>query len=213
MMESFITKRQKQLLQIIYDYFKNTGYPPTFQEMRDKLGVVSNQSVIDLLNKLKEQNIIRKEESAARGIAILPAGYDILDKPPLAPFLGITSAGLPIQTLEIPGEWQSISKDVSQLADRVFLLRISGDSMINAGIDDGDVVLVKSQKEFSSGDIVLAQVEDEATVKRFISDDKPPFIYLKPENSAYDIIPFSNEMKLEGKVISVLKRGYWRSVK
>jgi len=212
-MVSGITKRQKQLLQIIYDYIKNTGYPPTFQEMRDKLGVVSNQSIIDLLTKLEKQNIIRKEESAARGIAILPLGYNILDKPPLAPFLGVTSAGLPIQTLEIPGEWQSISKDVSQLADRVFLLRISGDSMINAGIDDGDVVLVKSQKEFTSGDIVLAQVEDEATVKRFVSDDKPPFIYLKPENPEYEVIPFSNAMRLEGKVISVLKGGYWKSVK
>lgn len=208
-----ITERQKQLLGVIYDYIKNTGYPPTFQEMREGLGVVSNQSIVDLLSKLEKMSVIRKDESAARGIAILPLGYEILDRPPLAPFLGITSAGLPIQALEIPGEWQPISRDVAQLADQVFLLRISGDSMINAGIDDGDVVLVKAQKEFASEDIVLAKIEDEATVKRFISDDKPPYIYLKPENPNYETIPFTNEMRLEGKIISVLKGSYWKPVK
>ncbi len=207
------TKRQKELLNVIYDYIKNTGYPPTFQEMREELGVVSNQSIIDLLSKLEQRKMIKKDEVTARGIAILPFGYDSLDRPPLAPFLGIASAGLPIQTLEIPGEWRPISKDVSQLDDKVFLLKISGDSMINAGIDDGDVILVKAQREFASGDIVLARVDDEATVKRFVSDDKPPFIYLKPENPNYNEIPFTHEMKLEGKVISVLKGGYWRSVK
>lgn len=207
-----ITKRQKELLSIIYNYIKNEGYPPTFEEMREKLNVSSNQSVIDLLNKLEKQKIIKRNPSIARSIVILPIGYRILDKPPLVAFLGISSAGAPIDAIEISGDWQQLSTDVAKLSDEVFLLKISGDSMINAGIDNGDVVLVKRDKEFVSGSIVLARIGDEVTVKRFISDDKPPYIYLKPENPKYDVIPATHEMKLEGKIISVLKNGYWKPI-
>lgn len=207
-----ITPRQKDLLSIIYRYIESEGYPPTFEEMRKKLNVSSNQSVIDLLNKLERNKILKRNESIARSIAILPIGYEILGKPRLAPFLGITSAGAPISAIEITGEWQTLSPNVSRLKDDVFILKVSGDSMINAGIDDGDLVLVKTEKEFVSGTVVLAQINDEATIKRFISDDKPPYIYLKPENPKYDVIPATDKMTLKGKVISVLKEGYWRPI-
>ncbi|MDO9027351.1 MAG: transcriptional repressor LexA [Candidatus Roizmanbacteria bacterium] len=207
-----ITPRQKDLLSIIYNYIKSEGYSPTFEEMRERLKVSSNQSVIDLLVKLDKNKFIKKNEAIARSIAILPLGYQILGKPPMAPFLGITSAGAPINAIEVSGNWQQISPSVAQLADKVFLLKISGDSMINAGIDDGDMVLVKTEKEFISGNIVLARINDEVTIKRFVSDDKPPYIYLKPENPKYDVIPATDQMKLEGKVISILKEGYWRPV-
>lgn len=207
-----ITKRQKDLLLILYQYISNSGYPPTFEEMREKLGVSSNQSVVDLLRKLEEKHLIRKSESLARGIAIRPLGCEVLGKPALAPFLGTTTAGLPTEPIEISGEWQSVSSDTAILSDQVFLLKISGDSMINAGIDNGDLVLVKSQKEFSSGDIVLADVDGESTIKRFVSDDKPPYVYLKPENPNYPLIPAKDDMKMKGKVISVFKKGYWKKI-
>lgn len=207
-----MTKRQVQLLEIIYAYIENTGYPPSFEEMREQLEVASNQSVIDLLTKLEKGKLIKRNETQARSITILPLGYKLLKKPSLVPYLGVTSAGLPLQTVEISGQWETISSEIEKLEENIFLLRISGDSMINAGIDNGDLVLVKSDKEFSSGDIVLARVGDEATVKRFISEDKPPYIYLKPENPSYSIIPFTNEMEIQGKVISVLKKGQWKSI-
>jgi len=208
-----ITKRQKQLLSIVYEYIKDVGYPPTFEEMRERLQVVSNQSVIDLLEKLGKNRIIKRGDSVARSIAILPLGYEILGSPPLVAFLGATSAGSPIEAVEISGEWQEFSGNVSQLKGNVFLLKISGDSMINAGIDNNDIVLVKSEKEFISGDIVLANNNGESTVKRFVSDDKPPYVYLKPENPKYPVIPFTEEMELKGKVISILKNGYWKPIK
>lgn len=211
-MKSSITARQKDLLSILYSFINDTGYPPTFEEMREALKVSSNQSVVDLLAKLEEKEIIKKNEGLARGIAILPLGYKILDQPPLVAFLGITKAGIPIEPIAISGEWRQISQDTSILNGDVFLLKISGDSMINAGIDDGDVVLVKSEKEFISGDIVLADMDGESTVKKFISDDKPPFIYLKPENPKYQVIPVTDNMRLKGKVISILKNGYWKSM-
>lgn len=212
-MKKAITSRQKELLLIIYQYIKDTGYPPTFAEMKDRLGVASNQSVIDLLTKLKKQRILKKNESAARGIAILPMGYEILGKPPLVAFLGFTSAGSPMETIEISGEWERMGSDTAKLKDEVYLLKISGDSMINASIEDGDVVLVQKQKEFVSGDIVLAQIGSESTVKRFISQDKAPYVYLKPENPNYPNILFKDDTRLEGKVISILKDGYWKPIK
>lgn len=207
-----ITKRQKEMLSVVYSYIKDTGYPPTFEEMREGLGVSSNQSVVDLLNKLEEKSFIKRNESAARGIVILPIGYELLDKPPLVAFLGVTSAGAPIEPIEISGEWQQVSPEAALLREEIFLLKIHGDSMINAGIDDGDVVLVKSEKEFVSGHIVLADIDGEKTIKRFISDDQPPFVYLKPENPKYTVIPATDKMRLVGRVISVLKNGYWKSV-
>lgn len=210
--KSALTERQKQLLEVIYKYIKNTGYPPSFEEMKDSLGVVSNQSVIDLLIKLEGHKLIKRNESQARGIVILPLGYEILGKPPLIPFLGVSHAGSPITAFEIQGEWQQLSPQVAKLEDDVFILRVSGDSMINAGIDDGDKVLVRTQKEFSSGDIVLADVDGESTIKRFISEDKPPYLYLKPENPNHEIIYFTEKVTLKGKVISINKRGQWMPV-
>lgn len=212
-MNGKITKRQKDLLEIIYHYIKNEGYPPTFEEMRIRLNVSSNQSIIDLLAKLERQKYIKRNESMARSITILPLGCKILKKSLLAPFLGATAAGIPLEPIEISGEWQTVSDDTSLLKDEVFLLKIKGDFMINAGIDNGDVVLVKSEKEFVSGDIVLANIGDKKTVKRFISEDKPPYLYLKPENPKYEIIYFTEDVTLKGKVISIMKNGQWKGVK
>ncbi len=211
-MQNTITERQKQLLEVIYDFCVSTGYPPTFEEMRENLGVSSNQSIVDLLEKLRRSGYIKKD-SGARSLAILHMGYTAIGRPSLAPILGTTTAGLPAESIEIAGEWRPVSADVSKFAEDIFILKISGDSMINAGIDDGDAVLVQTMKEFVSGDIVFAEVGDEGTVKRFMSDDKPPYVYLKPENPNYQNILFTDDVRLKGKIISVLKGKSWQSVK
>ena len=207
-MKKVITERQKELLEIIYDFSASSGYPPTFEEMRENLGVSSNQSIVDLLEKLRKGGYIKKD-SGARSLAILHLGYGAIGRPALAPVLGTTTAGLPAEAIEIAGEWRSISSDVARFAEDVFMLKISGDSMINAGIDDGDAVLVQTMKEFVSGDIVFAEIGDEGTVKRFMSDDKPPYVYLKPENPNYKNILFTDDVRLKGKVISILKKSQW----
>lgn len=211
-MEHKTTPRQKQLLEIIYDFVRDTGYPPSFEEMRGSLGVVSNQSIVDLLGKLCRSGYIKKD-SGARSLAILHLGYTAIGRPALAPILGTTTAGLPAESIEIAGDWHVLSADVARFAGDLCMLRISGDSMINAGIDDGDAVLVQTMKEFVSGDIVFAEIGAEGTVKRFMSDDKPPYVYLKPENPNHQNILFTDEVRLKGKVISVLKSKQWQSVK
>lgn len=211
-MKKAITERQKQLLEVIYDFCASTGYPPTFEEMRENLGVSSNQSIVDLLEKLSRDGYIKKD-SGARSLAVLHLGYTAIGRPALAAVLGTTTAGLPAESIEITGAWHPVSADVAKFAEDVFMLKISGDSMINAGIDDGDAVLVQTMKEFVSGDIVFAEIGDEGTVKRFMSDDKPPYVYLKPENPNYKNILFTDDVRLKGKVISVLKSERWQSVK
>lgn len=213
MTRSALTERQKQLLEVIYKYITDTGYPPSFEEMKNSLAVASNQSIIDLLIRLENQKLIKRNESQARSITILPLGFSALGQPPLVPFLGVSHAGSTIVSAEINGEWQTMSSDLKRLSDEVFILKISGDSMINAGINDGDKILVQSKKEFVSGDIVLADVDGESTVKRFISDDNPPYIYLKPENPNYEVIPFTDRMRLIGKVISVVKGDQMQGVR
>jgi len=212
-MEVCLTKRQNELLDLIYKYIKDTGYPPTFDEMREGLNVRSNQSVIDLLFKLEKVGAVKKNSSSARGIAILPLGYRLLNQPALAPYLGAASAGAPVQAIELPGNWMPVSKDLERLMEDVFIMKVNGDSMINAGIDNGDLVLIRPQNEFVSGDIVLANIGDEVTVKRFMSTDAPPYTYLKPENPKYEIILFTDEVSLSGKVISILKKDYWMTIK
>ncbi|MDD3531191.1 MAG: transcriptional repressor LexA [Candidatus Pacebacteria bacterium] len=210
-MKNGVTERQKELLQVIYDFMTNSGFPPTFEEMRENLGVASNQSVTDLLEKLRKGGCVKKEPGA-RSIAITNLGYQTIGRPPLAPMLGTTTAGLPAEAIRVSGEWRTLSNEVSRLVEEMFMLKIAGDSMVNAGIDDGDAILVQTKKEFISGDIVYAEIGDEGTVKRFISEDKPPYVYLKPENPKYQNILFTDETILKGKVVSVLKGSQWQAI-
>lgn len=211
-MKQGITKRQKELLSIIYQYIGDSGYPPTFEDMRAGLGVASNQSVVDLLKKLKSGGYVKRDEGA-RSIAVLPLGYEALGEPPFAPFLGATSAGALTHAFAIDGEWMKMPSahydSIERLQANVFVLRVNGDSMINAGINDGDRVLVQEKKEFLSGDIVLAYDGDDATIKRFMSVDEAPYIFLQPENPKYDKILFTDNMRMTGKVVSVLRAGEW----
>ena len=102
---------------------------------------------------------------------------------------------------------------LQKLGEGVSLFKAKDDSMIGIGIDDKDLVLVQSSKEFSTGNIVLADVDGETTIKRFISDDKPPYLYLKPENPSYKIIYFNESIELKGKIIAVIKNGQLKQIK
>lgn len=209
-----ITKRQKDLLSLIYEYIQTSGYPPTFEEMREGLKVKSNQSVVDLLAKLTEARYLKRDEGA-RSLTVLPLGYEALGKPLLAPFIGAVSAGMPIEAIPVHGQWKaipSVHDNLHRLQEEVFMLRVHGDSMINAGIDDGDAVLVQTKKEFISGEVVLAQIGDSVTIKRFISQDKPPYVFLKPENPKYEILLIDDDTELKGKVISIFKQDGWKSI-
>lgn len=204
-MNNDITQKQKKVLEFIYETIKLSGYPPTLVEIKKMLGVSSNQSVLNFLNSLENKGYIKKEENIARGLKILPLGFKILEKDLLVPIAGKSAAGAYIETVETFGEWMTlpgaIEKEiVKQTKEDVFVIQVHGDSMINAGINNADVLLVKKTREFKSGDIVVARNEDGTTVKRFIAEADGRS-YLKPENPAYKNIPIFEDTIFDGKVI------------
>jgi repressor LexA len=201
--EEGLTKRQKQTLMFIYKSIRSCGFPPTLENLREELGVSSNQAVLDLLKILENKKYIKKKEGMARGLKITQKGYDELKVSTYVPMVGVTSAGPFMETLEQYGEWKRLSGEIAKLTDKVGLFKVNGDSMVGAGINDGDIVVVKEDSEFKNGDIVLARNEDGTTIKRFVSANGKT--YLAPENPKYDKIPITPETRLVGKVISKLE--------
>lgn len=194
-----ITVRQAQVLKFIYKSISDSGYPPTLAELRDELDVSSNQAVLDILKILEDKGYIEKAEGMARGLRILDKGIQELGLKQMVPVAGVSAAGPYMQTYEI-NEWKVIDDVQITSSDR--LVRIAGDSMIGAGIEDGDIVVIREAKEFKNGDIVLARNDDETTVKRFVHDNGK--VYLKPENPKHKNIPIYPETRLLGKVVSIL---------
>jgi repressor LexA len=206
-MSKNITQKQKRVLEKIYNNIKSQGFPPTLANLREELNVSSNQAVLNFLKSLETKGYIKREEGQARGIKILPLGFKILGKDPLVPLAGTSSAGAYVESFaDVFGNWLTLpnkiikNEEIKQSQEDVFIIKVYGDSMINAGINDGDILLVKKTKEFKSGDIVVARSDDGTTVKRFIAESDGR-AYLKPENPAYKIMPIFEETVFDGKVI------------
>lgn len=210
-MKSYLTQKQKKVLEIVYDSIQSSGFPPTLADLKDELGVSSNQSVLNFLEILEKKECIKREEGQARGIKILPLGYKEIEREPLLRLAGYSAAGpylesfvdtftfLPIATKVLENE------KINEAKEQVFIIQVIGDSMINAGIGDGDKLLIRESKEYKSGDIVLAQTDAGMTVKRFIADGGKR--YLQPENPAYEkMIIIPGEVKFKGKFILNLSK-------
>jgi repressor LexA len=210
-MTSYLTQKQKKVLEMIYNSIYASGFPPTLADLKDELGVSSNQSVLNFLEILEKKECIKREEGQARGIQILPLGYKEIAKDPLVKMAGYSAAGPYIQSFAEPFIFFPIAakvienEKINQAKDDVFIIQVMGDSMINAGIDDGDNLLIKKSKEYKSGDIVLAETDNGATVKRFIAEGGKR--YLQPENPNYErMVVIPGEVKFNGKVILNLSK-------
>jgi len=198
-----ISERQKELLEFIYSYLENSGYPPLLEDMRVALKVTSNQAVLDLLNALEKKNLVKRDGSA-RSIVIKPLGYDAMGKQPLVKVAGTSAAGPVIQAIE-QNEWIKMPSGYEKLSlEKTFVVKIAGNSMIEAGIYDGDAVLIRDERYYKSGDIVLARNSDGVTLKRFINNDSRT--YLKPENPTCRNIPITHDTIFLGKMIAKLER-------
>ncbi|PIX92012.1 repressor LexA [Candidatus Kuenenbacteria bacterium CG_4_10_14_3_um_filter_39_14] len=203
-MEQKLTQKQKIVLELIYNTIKSEGFPPSLVDLKKELGVSSNQAVLNFLRILEKKGFIKRKEGQARSIQILPMGFKVLGKKQLLPLVGDTSAGPFTESFGDFRKFQEIPSNAMLnervlTSDEVFLLQVHGDSMINANIDDGDVLLIQKIREFKNGDIVVARSDEGTTVKRFVVDGGKT--YLKPENPAYKIIPIYPETYFDGKVI------------
>lgn len=199
--ECLINNRQKQILKHIKDTLRSKGYPPSVREIGEAVGLSSSSTVHGHLAKLEELGFIKRDPTKPRAI-------DVLDEAPWRqksltpiPLIGKVTAGQPILAIENIEETYPLPTELVGEAE-TFMLTVQGDSMINAGILDGDLIIVRVQRSAYNGDIIVAMIDEEATVKRFYKEHDR--IRLQPENPAYEPI-FSRDVTILGKVIGVFR--------
>jgi repressor LexA len=199
-----LTTRQQQIMAMIRDWVGRHGYPPTMREIGAAVGLASPSSVAHQLKSLEELGLIRRDARGSRAVDIretLPEPVT-RDSDVRVPLVGAIAAGTPILADEQVEEELTLPQSLVGHG-RLFALRVKGDSMIEAAICDGDLVVVRQQQVAENGDIVAAMIDGEATVKAFRRTGHR--IDLLPRNPAYDVIPGNNAVIL-GKVVSVLRR-------
>ena len=163
-----LTPRQRQIFEYIKQEVRTKNYPPSVREIGEAVGLSSSSTVHAHLAKLEEKGLIRRDPSKPRAIVILEDDHAPAYIPEVVPvpLLGQVTAGEPIIAEQNIEEYFPLPKMMVH-QDTVFLLRVRGDSMIDAGILDGDYVIVRQQSSANNGEIVVAMLENEATVKRF----------------------------------------------
>ncbi|KZZ82742.1 transcriptional repressor LexA [Bacillus sp. SJS] len=203
---SKLSKRQQDILEFIKQEVKSKGYPPSVREIGLAVGLASSSTVHGHLARLENKGLIRRDPTKPRAIEILneDLGMEIPRNEVInVPIIGKVTAGLPITAVENIEEYFPLPERLASPDDQVFMLEIVGNSMIEAGILDGDLVVVRQQQSANNGDIVVAMTEDdEATVKRFFKEKD--YIRLQPENSSMEPIILRN-VSILGKVIGVYR--------
>ena len=188
-----LTKKQSEVLKFVKEFMVSHGYPPTVREIGEALGLSSPATTHSHLKGLEEKGYIRKNGSKNRAIELLvdneyaKKNEDIVE----VPLLGKITAGNPIEAIENPGEYFSLPAYLIPKQKEVFTLKVSGESMINAGIYDGDIVIVERCNTARNGEIVVAMTdENEVTLKTFYKEDG--YFRLQPENDTMKPFIFKN---------------------
>lgn len=201
-----LTERQKDVLDVIKKYIANNGYPPTVREIGDILGLSSPATIQAHFDNLEKKGYIKKKENLNRTIELLVENEYTNDRDDIItiPLLGKATAGSPIEAIENPDEFFKIPSEFIPKNKSIFALNVCGDSMINAGIFDNDIVLVEKNSSANNGDIVVAMNNDnEVTIKRFFKE-KDHF-RLQPENDYMNPI-ILNDVTIIGKVIGLYRK-------
>mgnify|MGYP005757096745 FL=1 len=200
-----LTDKQQQILEFIKHRILEKGYPPAVREICQAVHLRSTSSVHSHLETLERKGYIRRDPTKPRAIEIIDDDFNLARREIIhIPIVGTITAGEPILAVENIEDYFPMQPDFISSRD-TFMLHVRGESMINAGIMDGDLVIVQQQPTADNGDIVVAMIDDSATVKRFYKEDG--HYRLQPENDAMDpiIVP---EVSVIGKVI-----GLYRSMK
>ncbi len=201
-MAKMMSARQEQILDFITTEVRHKGYPPSVREIGSAVGLLSSSTVHAHLRKLEELGYIRRDPTKPRAIELLGADDSAMPEVVSVPVLGQVTAGEPILAVENIEEYFPLPKEYGERD--VFMLRIKGDSMIEAGIYDRDYVVIQKQPTAKNGEIIVGMVDnDEATVKRFFHEGDR--IRLQPENSSMAPI-YANEVKILGKIIGLYRR-------
>jgi repressor LexA len=205
LMELNLTKRQQEIFDFIKRYSAKYGYPPTVRDIGKAVGLASSSTVHAHLSNLEKIGLLRRDPSKPRAIELLDRATDAVKNivsPNGLPLVGQVAAGQPVLAEENIEEYVDVPTAVGG-EEGEFVLRIKGESMKDAGILEGDLVVVRPQDVATDGDVVVALVGEEATVKRFFKE--ADHIRLQPENVAMEPIR-SKEVKVLGKVVGLLRR-------
>ena len=192
-------ERQARILQFIKQELEHHNYPPSVREICDAVNLKSTSTVHKHLQELEERGLIRRDPTKPRALEVLD---NPLSKGRSVPLVGRVTAGEPILAEENIEDYLVMPQDLLG-RDNVFALRVEGESMINAGIYSGDFIFVREQPDASNGEIVVAMIEGEATVKRLYKETK--HIRLQPENDAMAPI-IVREASVLGKVVGLFRQ-------
>jgi len=205
-MENELTERQKEVFEFLKDFLREKGFPPTLREIASHFGLRGPKAPQKTLNILEKKGYIRKVPGGSRAIEILSYPQFSLTQILPIPIIGRVKAGEPILAIENIEGYINLDRSLVSSKD-VFLLRVQGDSMIDAHIQDGDFALVKPQPNAENGQIVVALIEDEATIKRIFK--KRDLIRLEPANSKMEPIVIKKGEKkvtIVGKVVGIFRK-------
>ena len=201
-----LTARQEYILKILKQLIAKNGYPPTVREIGEKANLNSPATIHFHLTKLEEKGYIKKDNSKNRTIEILVPNEYIEKEESVVdvPLLGKVTAGSPIEAIETPDEYFSLPANLVNSKKEVFTLKVSGESMINVGIYDGDILIVEKQNTANNGDTVVAMNSDnEVTVKTFYKENG--YFRLQPENDYLEPIILKN-VTILGKAIGLYRK-------
>ncbi|MGE7672687.1 transcriptional repressor LexA [Lysinibacillus sp. NPDC094403] len=200
-----VSKRQEAILEFIKEEVRAKGYPPSVREIGEAVGLASSSTVHGHLARLEQKGLIRRDPTKPRAIEILEPEDSIQKQHVIhVPLVGKVTAGSPITAIENIDEYFPLPDIYGTSEDQLFMLEIMGESMIEAGIFDGDLVIVKQKATADNGDIVVAMTEeDEATVKRFFKEKN--HFRLQPENATMEPI-IVDQVSILGQVVGLYRR-------
>ena len=206
-MKNQLTDRQKEILDFIKEYLGFNGYPPTLREIAKQFNIASTFGIKRHLDALQKKGYLSVESFASRAISLTenPTEKNQQNNSVEIPVVGRVAAGYPIMSEENIEGSISIQSGLLKNKSEIFGLKVKGESMKNAGIFEGDIIIVNQQKDAVNGDIVVALLDNEATVKRFLIKNNK--ITLMPENENYNPIEVNNsdEFSIIGKVMGVFR--------
>ena len=204
MTEKPATERQQRILDVIRAFTTERGYPPSVREIGERVGLSSSSTIHAHLKALERRGLILRDPTKPRALrSDLGLGANPVPESIVMPIVGKVAAGVPITAQEhLEGEFVLPASFVARATD-AFMLRVQGDSMIDAAILDGDLIMVRPQRVARDGEIVVAMLDGEATVKRYYREDGR--IRLQPENRSMAPI-YASDVEIIGRVEAVVRR-------
>lgn len=217
--EPSLTKRQRRVLEVIEEYTQEYGYPPTIREIGELVGISSTSVVSYNLKVLQRKGYLTRSPDVSRGLRLVTD--EAADETPASvgrihaiPMLGAIAAGQPIPVPDSdfsPTDYEEIAltPDIVPSTEGLYALQVHGDSMIDALIHDGDIVIIRHQRTAENGDMVAAWIKDEqsTTLKRFYWEHGQPLVRLQPANpNVAPIYVHPNNLEIHGKVVGVIRR-------